>query len=145
MIYNFTPYTAIAGGFIIGCASLLLLHWNKQICGISGIVENSIPPLSSLSESYWRFSFLFGLILGGVLLRIAYPQAMDFEVNESLPFIIAAGFLVGAGTRLGKGCTSGHGICGVGRLSGTSILATSLFLLSGIATASLIYLLRGQS
>lgn len=144
MIHHFTPYTAAAGGVIIGLAALLLLRWNKQICGISGIVENSLPPYRNLSESYWRFSFLLGLILGGVLLKIFYLQAMAFEINESLPFILLAGFLVGAGTRLGMGCTSGHGVCGVGRASGESMIATAIFFGVGVITASLLYLLRGK-
>ncbi|WP_175546905.1 YeeE/YedE family protein, partial [Vibrio vulnificus] len=36
--------------------------------------------------------------------------------------------LVGIGTRLGNGCTSGHGICGIGRLSKRSIVATAIFM-----------------
>ncbi|EQM50449.1 sulfur transport family protein, partial [Vibrio parahaemolyticus VPCR-2010] len=31
-------------------------------------------------------------------------------------------------TRLGNGCTSGHGICGMGRLSKRSIVATCVFM-----------------
>jgi uncharacterized membrane protein YedE/YeeE len=42
--------------------------------------------------------------------------------------IVLAGLLVGAGTRLANGCTSGHGICGIGRLSKRSIVATSIFM-----------------
>jgi uncharacterized membrane protein YedE/YeeE len=51
--------------------------------------------------------------------------------------ITAAGLLVGFGTRLGGGCTSGHGICGVARLSGRSIAATVIFMLTAIATVAI--------
>jgi uncharacterized membrane protein YedE/YeeE len=47
---------------------------------------------------------------------------------------VAAGLLVGFGTRLGNGCTSGHGVCGIGRLSKRSIVATIVFMLVGMAT-----------
>ena len=45
-----------------------------------------------------------------------------------------AGLLVGVGTRLGNGCTSGHGICGMGRLSLRSIVATLIFMAAGFIT-----------
>jgi uncharacterized membrane protein YedE/YeeE len=35
---------------------------------------------------------------------------------------------------LGSGCTSGHGVCGLGRLSVRSLVATSIFLVTGILT-----------
>ena len=44
--------------------------------------------------------------------------------------ILAAGF----GTRLGNGCTSGHGVCGLGRRSWRSLVATLTFMATGIAT-----------
>ncbi|MDG1956034.1 MAG: YeeE/YedE family protein, partial [Candidatus Thioglobus sp.] len=38
------------------------------------------------------------------------------------------------GTRLGGGCTSGHGICGIGRLSVNSMVATATFVAIGVLT-----------
>ncbi|CSI96821.1 transmembrane protein [Vibrio cholerae] len=35
---------------------------------------------------------------------------------------------MGVGTRLANGCTSGHGICGIGRFSKRSIVATCVFM-----------------
>lgn len=60
-------------------------------------------------------------------------------LSASWPLLIIAGFLVGFGARLGNGCTSGHGICGMGRLSVRSIIATSTFMLTGFIT---VYLLK---
>ena len=48
--------------------------------------------------------------------------------------MLLAGLLVGIGTRLGNGCTSGHGICGMGRLSVRSIIATLTFMATGFIT-----------
>lgn len=52
---------------------------------------------------------------------------------------MAGGLLVGIGVRLGSGCTSGHGVCGIGRLSPRSLVATLTFMATGIAT---VYLIR---
>ena len=49
-------------------------------------------------------------------------------------FFVAGGLLVGFGTRLGSGCTSGHGLCGMGRLSTRSVVATLTFMGMGVAT-----------
>ena len=49
-----------------------------------------------------------------------------------------AGLLVGIGTRGGGGCTSGHGVCGIGRFSLRSIVATVTFVLAGIAIVVLV-------
>jgi uncharacterized membrane protein YedE/YeeE len=40
---------------------------------------------------------------------------------------------VGIGARLGSGCTSGHGVCGIGRGSLRSLVATASFMVSGAA------------
>jgi uncharacterized membrane protein YedE/YeeE len=50
---------------------------------------------------------------------------------------IVSGILVGIGITLANGCTSGHAVCGIGRLSQRSIVATLLFVSSGIATVTL--------
>jgi uncharacterized membrane protein YedE/YeeE len=47
-----------------------------------------------------------------------------------------AGLLVGFGTTLGSGCTSGHGVCGLSRLSPRSLIATLIFMGSGILTVA---------
>ncbi|MBO6565100.1 MAG: YeeE/YedE family protein, partial [Pseudomonadales bacterium] len=52
----------------------------------------------------------------------------------SLPLIITGGLVVGFGVKLGHGCTSGHGICGIGRLSTRSIVATATFMIFAILT-----------
>ena len=51
----------------------------------------------------------------------------------ALVSLLAGGFAVGVGTQLANGCTSGHGICGIGRFSLRSIVATMVFMLSAAA------------
>lgn len=60
------------------------------------------------------------------------------HIDLSWPAIVIGGFLVGFGSYLGSGCTSGHGICGIGRLSPRSIVATIIFMLVAIITVFLV-------
>jgi uncharacterized membrane protein YedE/YeeE len=52
------------------------------------------------------------------------------------PLLVIAGLLVGFGTVLGSGCTSGHGVCGMGRRSVRSLVATLMFMGAGIVTVT---------
>ncbi|MDF5441886.1 YeeE/YedE thiosulfate transporter family protein, partial [Vibrio parahaemolyticus] len=56
----------------------------------------------------------------------------------SLILVIVAGLLVGVGTRIGNGCTSGHGICGIGRFSIRSVVATCTFMATAMLTVLLV-------
>jgi uncharacterized membrane protein YedE/YeeE len=52
--------------------------------------------------------------------------------------------LVGFGVKMGSGCTSGHGVCGLGRLSPRSLVATLTFMATGIITVYVIRHLLGE-
>lgn len=138
-IINFTPWSALLGGAIIGAGALLLLLGAGKIAGISGIIaglgrHNSVQ----LADKGWRLAFLVGLLSVPALLFasevIAVPELSGFSVLK----LAAAGLLVGIGTRLGNGCTSGHGICGMGRFSIRSLVATVVFIGAGMATVTLL-------
>lgn len=130
---NFTPWSALIGGIMIGLAASILIVGIGKIMGMSGILKSSLVSLPRFS---WQLMFVIGMAITtwGYSLVIGFPE---LEMGQPLWKIIAAGLLVGFGTRLGSGCTSGHGICGISRLSGRSITATVLFLFSGIVTATL--------
>lgn len=130
---NFTPWSALIGGTMIGLAASILIVGIGKIMGMSGILKSSLVSLPRFS---WQLMFVIGMAITTWLysLLIGFPE---LEMGQPLWKIIAAGLLVGFGTRLGSGCTSGHGICGISRLSGRSITATVLFLFSGIVTATL--------
>jgi hypothetical protein len=85
------------------------------------------------------------LLTGGLLLAVLYPPALDIQLDRSLLAIGVAGVLAGFGARLGSGCTSGHGICGVGRLSPRSLIATATFTISGAIAVFVIHHLVGGS
>jgi uncharacterized protein len=126
-VANFTPLSALAGGVLIGLASVWLLAANGRIAGISGILHGLFaqPP----GERGWRAAFLAGLLLAGFAWLALFPA----EKSETgLMPVALAGLLVGFGTRLGGGCTSGHGVCGLGRLSLRSLVAVIVFMVAGM-------------
>ena len=132
---NFTPVAGLIGGIMIGLASWSLLILSGRIAGISGILGGLLPP-SGAADAAWRFLFLAGLV-GGVaihMLLIDPTATITFAGGSSWPLLVAGGLLVGFGTRIGGGCTSGHGVCGIGRLSKRSIVATVVFMVAAVAT-----------
>lgn len=129
---NFTPYSALIGGALIGLAAAWLMLANGRIAGISGIVGAVVRPRAG--DLDWRLAFIAGLIAAPILLRLVGGPVPDAAPLAGAPVLIVAGLLVGFGTRLGGGCTSGHGVCGISRLSPRSLVATVAFMLAGMAT-----------
>jgi uncharacterized protein len=136
---------ALGGGVLIGLASWLLLASLGRVAGISGIAASALAPTLSEkgAESLWRWTFLAGLVLGGALFA-AWLQPSTVSARP-LALLIPAGLLVGIGTVMGSGCTSGHGVCGLGRRSLRSLVATLTFMLFGFATVATVYLFAGRA
>lgn len=134
--HNFTPWTALAGGLVIGIAVSLFVLLNGRIAGISGILGELLTP--SPGDSGWRVAFLAGMI-GAPLIWLAAAPLPPIDIHASYPVVMLAGLLVGIGTRYGSGCTSGHGVCGLSRFSLRSLVATLAFMFAGFAT---VYLTR---
>ncbi|MEO1038511.1 MAG: YeeE/YedE family protein [Pseudomonadota bacterium] len=132
---DFTPITALLGGGLIGLASVLLLATNGRIAGVSGIIGALFSP--GEPDRLWRIAFVIGLIAAPWIWVLAPGGAPTVQVATSLPLLIAAGLLVGVGTQIGSGCTSGHGVCGLGRLSGRSLVAVLTFMAMAAATVFL--------
>jgi len=128
---NFTPWSSLAGGMMIGGAATLLLLFNGRIAGISGILGGLLRPVGK--DIGWRVAFLGGLVASPLLMALAAPLPAA-RVAADYPLLIAAGLLVGIGTRYGSGCTSGHGICGLSRRSPRSLVATLAFMAAGVLT-----------
>ncbi len=134
---NFTPGSALIGGAMIGIAATMLLWLNGRIAGISGIASGLIAPAQG--DTLWRAVFLIGLFAGTFAYRLADGPLQAIEINPSLPLLLGGGLLVGFGTGLGGGCTSGHGVCGLGRLSWRSVVATVTFL---VVAGLTVYVMR---
>jgi len=128
---DFTPWSSLAGGMLIGLAAAIFILFNGRIAGISGILGGLLKPV--VGDAWWRVAFLAGIIFAPLLYRIAgTPPAA--RIDAATITLIAAGLLVGIGTRYGSGCTSGHGVCGVSRLSPRSLVATACFMAAGFVT-----------
>lgn len=135
------PWTAVAGGALIGAAAVLLLATVGRVAGISGIAAGSLR--AAEGERGWRWAFLLGLLAaaGLVLWWQSLPEASPrMLLRDALPAwqLIGAGLLVGFGTRLGSGCTSGHGVCGMARGSKRSLLAVLVFMACAMLTTFLV-------
>lgn len=125
---EFTPWTALAGGLLIGLAAALFILLNGRILGVSGIVGGLLRPRTG--DMAWRLAFIFGLFAAPVLWE-ALIAPLTPRIEAGWASIVVAGLLVGLGTRYGSGCTSGHGVCGVSRMSPRSLVATLVFMGSG--------------
>ncbi len=149
---------AIGGGVLIGLSAILLMIFNGRIAGISGILSSALFSDGKLTDEQftaekssdntdetgpsWQWFFIAGLVLTGVVYALLYEQlglpAFEFD-TVSQPMLLIGGLLVGLGCSLGRGCTSGHGICGIGRVSVRSIVATCVFIAVAACTAVFIH------
>ncbi len=116
----------LLGGLMIGAATGGWFLLSGKTAGCSGAIYGALT--GERGEAGWKLAFLIGLALGGVLLAYAMPAALPDSIHPSYFVIAAGGLLVGFGTRLAGGCTSGHGVCGIGRLSLRSTVATCTFM-----------------
>ena len=133
-IVNFTPYSALTGGIIIGFAVAIFFYFNGRLVGISGIASNALTEERNKLDN---ILFLIGLIIGPIIYTLFKQEQISISISNSYLLLIFAGLLVGIGTRISGGCTSGHGISGIGRFSVRSIVATITFMIVGIITVYL--------
>ena len=133
---QFTPWSALAGGAVIGLAAVLLILLNGRIAGISGIVGGLFT--AGGREAGWRVAFIAGLVAAPLVWQLFQPLPL-IRIDASHAALAAAGLIVGIGTRYGSGCTSGHGVCGISSGSPRSVAATVIFMAAGVLT---VYLVR---
>ncbi|MDG2969478.1 YeeE/YedE family protein [Pseudomonas extremaustralis] len=137
---NFTPWSSLAGGALIGLAASLFAVGNGRIAGISGLIGSVLQRGSEgVSE---KALFLLGLLVAPLLWGL-FAVLPLIEFQSGWLGLILAGVLVGVGTRYGSGCTSGHGVCGLSRLSPRSMAATLCFIFSGFVTVFVLRHLLG--
>jgi hypothetical protein len=131
-IVNFTPYSALIGGALIGLAAALFVLLTGRILGISGTFAGVTEP--KRGDFAWRAALLAGLLAAPITYRALGGELPPITITDSPGLLVVAGLLVGFGSRLGSGCTSGHGVCGLARLSPRSIVATITFLITAMLT-----------
>lgn len=131
---TFTPVSAAIGGVLIGLAAVVLMGTLGRIAGISGILGAAIRS----RDAGWQWAFLAGLVIAGGLANVLLGGWITPRDGFPVWALVLAGLLVGFGTALGSGCTSGHGVCGLSRLSVRSLVATVVFMVFGVATATIL-------
>jgi len=127
----FTPWSALAGGALIGIAAAMFALLNGRVAGISGVIGGLLKPTPG--DVAWRAAFVIGLV-GSPLLYTLFAVLPKPQIAAEYGALVLAGLLVGIGTRYGSGCTSGHGVCGLSRLSPRSLVATVAFMAAGFVT-----------
>lgn len=140
---EFTPIEASVGGMLIAFSAIMMLLFIGKITGISGIFFRLVTGLSQPKQAvsrFWRIAFIVGLIISPLLAQL-FGFYLPVELDASWLTLAIAGLFVGFGSKLGSGCTSGHGICGIGRLSKRSIVATCTFMVSAIVTLFIVKLI----
>ncbi|MBF2057968.1 MAG: YeeE/YedE family protein [Cyanobacterium sp. T60_A2020_053] len=128
---EFNWITSLSGGILIGISASLLLLFNGRIAGISGMINGA---LDWQNREYWRWYFLVGMIIGGIIYEYLSPFPPTPAANFDFLTMIIGGLCVGWGTPMGNGCTSGHGVCGLGRFSGRSLVAVITFMVTAMIT-----------
>lgn len=131
----FTPWSALAGGMLIGLAAVMFALLNGRIAGISGVLGGLLRP--ARGDLGWRIAFILGIVTAPLVYAI-FATLPAVRIDAGYGLLVAAGLLVGAGTRYGSGCTSGHGVCGLSRLSPRSLVATITFMGAGFATVFIV-------
>ena len=133
---NFTLLNSLMGGILIGIAATIIFFVNGRIMGISG----NLITTKETDQKFWRIIFILGVLIGPLIFILLFKEIKS-EMVANTTLLIISGFLVGLGTSLGNGCTSGHGICGLSRFSIRSIIATLVFVISGMIT---VYFISGN-
>ena len=132
-ITEFTPFSGLLGGTLIGLSAVLLMASYGRIAGASGIFAGLLT-LNFDTEFSWRLLFILGMLMGAAWSGLFFFDTSTITFNGGSLITIAGGLIVGVGTVLGAGCTSGHGICGLSRFSTRALAATCTFMAVAILT-----------
>ena len=130
------PLHGFIGGILIGLAGAAMLLGAGRIAGVSGLAARTLG-LASGAPRMLAALFIVGLPIGALIMTTALG-GIESRFPPSYAVLAVAGLITGFGTRLGSGCTSGHGVCGLGRRSIRSLVATLTFMASGVLTVFLV-------
>ena len=165
ILHHLPPiHWAVAGAAIAVITLALLFLANRRLglsTGFEDICSLALPlpyfqRKAVVSGRAWRLPFIIGLLAGGFLSAVLgggwsptwqlgmFDERIGFGAAGKLAWMFAGGLFIGFGTRLGNGCTSGHGVCGIGRRSKRSLIATVVFMVTGVATVFLLNQVLGH-
>ena len=133
MLTDFTPWTSLGGGALIGLAAVLLMAVHGRILGATGMLGGLLR-FNDPADWTLRATIVAGMAAGPLayFLLVGEMPALDLPITTAE--VIIGGLIVGVGVSYGGGCTSGHGVCGNARFSRRSMVATVPFMATAFAT-----------
>ena len=123
----------LIGGILIGLAAAGLWLGIGRFSGMTAVISGLFQWRES--QKLWVYWFLLGMLVAWPIFH-AFGGDAPIEVTDNQPLLVLAGLLVGFGAYIGNGCTSGHSVCGIGRFSLRSLVATLLFIVAGVAAVA---------
>ena len=80
---QFTPFTSLAGGALIGLSAIVLMLAHGRIAGISGIISRLLPPSIDKMGATQGLTFVMGLLLSTPLWFTFSDQAPVQSVSNN--------------------------------------------------------------
>ena len=139
---EFTPWASLAGGALIGLAAVALMALHGRILGATGILGGLLR-LDDMADWSLRAMLVLGMATAPLVVLLATGRMPAMQHPVPALAVALGGLVVGIGVSFGGGCTSGHGVCGIGRLSRRSLVATATFMTSAVLTVFIIRHLAG--
>lgn len=130
---EFTPWTSLGGGALIGLAAVLLMGLHGRILGATGVLSGLLR-LNDPADWALRAALVAGMAAGPLVYLLLTGAMPVIDLPVSMAEVILGGLIVGIGVSYGGGCTSGHGVCGNARFSRRSMVATVTFMATAFAT-----------
>ena len=95
---SFTPWSALAGGLLIGVAAAMFVLFNGRVAGISGILGGLLRPAAG--DVGWRAAFVAGLVFAPLAYVLVAPLPVVTSVilrpaplNVNVPRAASTGLL----------------------------------------------------
>src|SRR5678816_1382342 len=95
---QFTPWSALTGGAVIGMAVAILMLFNGRVAGISGIAGGVLK--MQKNDTGWRIAFISGLVAAPLVWQL-FLSLPAIRIDGSYAMMAMAGLVVGIGTRYG--------------------------------------------
>lgn len=120
---HFTPVSAFFGELLIGLDAVVLMLFPSRIAGIAVIVGGLLG--FDCREIVWRGGIRPWFDRGPAIGRLGAGRALPAVTVDALPPVVVV--LAAFSSTLARGSTAGvpaAGVCGLGRLSARSLVAT---------------------
>jgi len=137
-------------GLVVLALAALLGNRIGALGGYSEVLERAT---GRAPEFGWKAWFLFGILGGSLLWRVAAGGSelgsgfgwltRNLSNPASAILLVAGGALIGYGAKTAGGCTSGNGLGGCSAGSPASIAATMTFMATAIAASFAIKAVTG--